>query len=72
MQEIWNQEKNNRNKAIRLLGTVPIEKVDVDVLEKILKEIFGDTPDCLSTEKAPDKSNIRKLIIIYDLIKYKK
>lgn len=72
MQEIWNQEKGNRNKAIRLLGTMPIEKVDVCVLETILKEIFTDTPDCLSTENPPYKSNIRRLVRIYDLIKYKK
>lgn len=70
MQELWNQEKHNQNKAIRLLGVMPEEKVDVNNLEEILKEIFERNPNCLKTENSNNKSNIRKLIRIYDFLKY--
>lgn len=72
MQEIWEQEKNNQSKAIRLLGFLPLEKVNVDELEQILKDIFQNNKNYISMAKVMDKSNIRKLIRIYDFLKYKK
>lgn len=72
MKEVWENEKQNLSKAIRLLGFLPFEKVNVDDLEQILKEIFGNNADYIAMVATPDKSNIRKLIRIYDLLKYKK
>lgn len=72
MQEIWEQEKNNQSKAIRLLGFLPFEKVNVDELEQILKEIFHNNKNYIAMAEGMDKSNIRKLIRIYDFLKYKK
>lgn len=72
MQEIWEQEKHDQNKAIRLLGFLPFENVDVDDLEQILKEIFRNNPNYIAMAEGMNKSNIRKLIRIYDFLKYKK
>ena len=72
MKEVWEQEKHNQNKAIRLLGFIPYEKVDAEELGQILKEIFGKDPDYISNVEGMNKSNIRKLIRIYDFLKYKK
>lgn len=74
MQELWDQEKENEQKAIRLLGYMPEESMDVNVLENILREIFERTPNCLGAEEFSNnyKSNIRRLIRIYDFLKYAK
>lgn len=72
MKEVWEQEKDNKNKAIRLLGFLPYESVNVDELEQILKEIFGNNPNFISIVEGSNKSNIRKLIRIYDFLRYKK
>ena len=72
MKEVWECEKQNLSKAVRLLGFLPFEKVNVDDLEQILKEIFGNNVNYIAMAPTMDKSNIRKLIRIYDLLKYKK
>ncbi len=71
MNEIWYQEKKNLSRALRLLSGMPEINVNVNDLENILKVIFNKEPNCLSTFKQSDKSNIRKLIRIYDFLKYK-
>lgn len=72
MKEVWEQEKHNLSKAVRLLGFLPFDKVDTDDLEQILKEIFGSYPNYIDMAEGMDKSNIRKLVRIYDFLKYKK
>ncbi len=73
MREVWEQEKQNPNKVIRLLGFLPEDMVEVDELEKILREVFEKKPNCLSRDGSDlNKSYIRKLIRIYDYLKYKK
>lgn len=72
MKEVWEQEKHNLSKAVRLLGFLPFDKVDADDLEQILKEIFDNNPNYIATAEVADKSNIRKLVRIYDFLKYKK
>ena len=72
MKEVWEQEKHNQSKAIRLLGFLPYEKVDAEELGQVLKEIFENDPACISNAVGMNKSNIRKHIRIYDFLKYKK
>ena len=72
MKELWEQEREDKNKAIRLLGFMPYEKVNVNDLEQILKEIFENQPNYISIVEGVNKSYVRKLIRIYDLLKYKK
>ena len=71
MQEIWEQE-SDQDKAIRLLGILAYENVNVDDLEQILKDIFIKNPNYISLSKGSTKSNVRKLIRMYDFLKYKK
>ncbi len=71
MQEIWEQE-SDQDKAIRLLGFLAYENVNVDDLEQILKDIFIKNPNYISLSKGSTKSNVRKLIRMYDFLKYKK
>lgn len=72
MKEVWEQEKHDLSKAVRLLGFLSFDEANIDDLEQILKEIFGNNPNYISTAEVLDKSNIRKLIRIYDYLKYKK
>lgn len=72
MKELWEQEKEDQKKAIRLLGFMPYEKVNLNDLEKILKEIFEKHPNYISMAIGSNKSYVRKLIRIYDFLKYKK
>lgn len=69
--QIWQEEKSNFSKAIRLLGNLPEGSVHADELQDILEEIFNDNPDILS--KLPnniDRTNLRRLIKILDYVKY--
>ena len=69
--QIWNDEKDNQRKAIRLIGVLPEEKVDVGELEMILNELFQQDENVLSALVGPDRSNLKRLIRIYDFLKYK-
>ena len=71
IKQIWDEEKHNMKRAIRLMSTLPKEKEDVDDLERILKEIFSQNKEILATLDAPNRSPLRKLIRIYDFLKYK-
>ncbi|MCR5205684.1 MAG: SIR2 family protein [Lachnospiraceae bacterium] len=70
MKEVWEQEKQNYKKALRLMGAIPYDKVNIDVLENVLTELFLKKPDCLKTKDANIKSNIKRLIRIYDFLKF--
>jgi hypothetical protein len=48
MREIWEQEKGDIRKAIRLLGFLPYGSINADDLEMILKEIFEKQPNYIS------------------------
>lgn len=74
--QIWNSEKDNIEKATRLLAHLNEEKMDLVELESILFEIFDTHPN-IFIEEYPDivknaKSNIRRLIRIYDYLKWGK
>lgn len=69
--EVWITEKSNMLKAIRLLGYLPENKIDVDQYQEILEEIFEENPNILSSLNAPDRSNLNRLIRIYDYLQYR-
>lgn len=69
--EIWNEEsKDNLTRAIRLLGFLPQDKVNVNDYQNILDEMFTENPNILTTLNGTDKSNLKKIIRIYDLLRY--
>ena len=69
--ELWLDLRGNRDKAIRLLGFMPEEKVCAADLQEILLELFRDNPDVLSQMAAVARSNLRKVIRMYDYLMWK-
>lgn len=63
-------EKDNLLKAIRLLGFLPEEKIDVDQYQQILERIFEKNVNILSSLSAVDRSNLNRMIRIYDYLRY--
>ena len=68
--EIWEAEKNNLLKAIRLLGCLPQESIDVEQYQKIIEEIFKDNNSILNTLDGPNRSNLNRMIRIFDFLRY--
>ena len=55
--QIWNEEKENLPRALRLISNLPEEKAPVEQLEFILREIFEGNPDILEDLKGPIRYN---------------
>lgn len=70
--EIWNLEADTLEKKTWLLAHLPEDKISIDELETILKDLFEQNRNILHEEKAPVKTNIRRLILIYDYLKWGK
>ena len=70
--QIWEEEKNNRSRALRIMGSLPEDKVNVYDLKKILQEIFTENPNILEELSQGERSNLRRLIRIYDYLAYSK
>lgn len=70
--QIWNQEKSTLEKATRLISHLPEQNMNVDELEKVLYEIFEDDVNILETAQTGTRTNIRRLILVYDYLKWGK
>lgn len=68
--EVWTQEKDNLMKAIRLLGCMSEEKIDVNQYRSILEAIFTENNNILSSLDSPNRSNLHRMIRIYDFLEY--
>ena len=68
--EVWTQEKDNLMKAIRLLGCMSEEKIDVNQYRSILQAIFTENNNILSSLDSPNRSNLHRMIRIYDFLEY--
>ena len=69
--EIWKEEgKENMTKAIRLLGFLPEDKINTGDYQKILEEMFAENPNILTSLDGTNRSNLKKMIRIYDFLKY--
>ena len=71
VQEIWDGEQANLYKATLLIAYLEESQIDLDCLENILLNIFTKNDDILDTASTYIKTNIRRLIRIYDCLKYK-
>lgn len=69
--EIWTQEKTNVFKAIRLLGFLPEDKIDVEQYQQILETIFKENANILSSSNTSDRSSLKRMIRIYDFLLYR-
>ena len=57
-------------KAIRLLVCVPEEKINVNQYQSVLEAIFTENNNILSSLDSPNRSNLHRMIRIYDFLKY--
>ncbi len=70
--QIWNQEKSSLERATRLISHLPEDKIDVGELETVLQEIFKNDVNVLETAPDGTRSHIRRLIMVYDYLKWGK
>lgn len=70
--QIWRQEKSSLGRATRLISHLTEEQIDIMELEEVLIEIFNNDANVLENETAGTRSNIRRLIMVYDYLKWGK
>ena len=54
------------------MAHLPEDKISIDELETVLKNLFEKNANILHEEATPVKTNIRRLILIYDYLKWGK
>lgn len=70
--EIWKAEHDDIGKATELLSYLTEDQIDVDKLGQVLKEIFDNDRNILQDSKSLVRTNIRRLIRIYDCLKWRR
>ena len=70
--QIWNQEKSNLDRATRLIACLPESQINSKDLFDILKYLFEQDINILDREKQSVRTNIRRLIRIYDYLMWGK
>ena len=70
--DIWNIKAATLEKKTWLVAHLPKEKISIDELETVLKNLFEQNRNILYEETTPVKTNIRRLILIYDYLKWGK
>lgn len=70
--DIWNLKSATIEKKTRLVAHLPEDKISIDELETVLKNLFEKNANILHEEATPVKTNIRRLILIYDYLKWGK
>lgn len=70
--QLWSEEKKDIKRAVRLLGFLPEGSISVDELQLILEEIFGKYDTVFDEWKSSQVSTLRRLIRIFDFLKYGK
>ena len=72
IKQIWNQEKQSIKKATRLMAYLTETQISLQELEEVLNEIFCENINVLSDSEPETRTNIRRLIMIYDYLKWGK
>lgn len=70
--QIWENEKENLEKATRLMAYLTEDQMDLSELEIVLYTLFENDVNILRNEKTATRTNIRRLIRIYDYLKWGK
>lgn len=70
--KIWKAEHDDIGKATELLSYLTEDQIDVDKLGQVLKEIFDNDRNILQDSKSPVGTNSRRLIRIYDCLKWRR
>ncbi len=69
--EIWQYEGKKIEKATRLISQLKEDELDIKELEMVLRTIFEDK-NILEHITSTDRSQVRRLILIYDFLKWGK
>lgn len=69
---IWENEKNDIAKALRLIAYLTEDQINIDELECILIELFTENKNILQDVEGLERSDIRRAIRIYDYLKWGK
>ena len=72
VKQIWDNEKTDISKAMYLISHLEEDKINVDELMDILAEIFEEDINILRNIGQTGRTNIRRVIMIYDCLKWKK
>lgn len=72
VKQIWENEKESLEKSTRLIAHLVEENIDVNELGAVLKEIFENDINALQNSSPAIRTNIRRLIMIYDYLKWGK
>lgn len=72
VKQIWKQEKHSLERATRLIAHLTEEQFNVNELEDVLREIFSEDVNALQNDRNGISTNIRRLILIYDYLKWGK
>ncbi len=72
VKDIWESEKNDLKRATDLIAHLEEADFDVSELENVLKELFNSDKDILTNAEQALRTNIRRLILIYDYLKWGK
>lgn len=70
--QIWNQEKATLGRALRLIAHLQERQFDTCELETVLKELFEQDVNVLQNVDSNIRSDIRRLVRIYDYLKWGK
>ena len=68
--QIWKNEKTSVERDTNLIAHLKEEDINVDELESVLKEIFENDVNVLQNSKSAVRTNVRRLIMIYDYLKW--
>lgn len=71
VKQIWENEKSSLERATRLIAYLPEHQIDLVELEMVLRELFEDDVNILQNSGTA-RTHIRRLIRIYDLLKWGK
>ena len=72
VRQIWENESNNLEKATRLIAYLSEEQIDIVELENILVGLFEEDVNVLQNVSQSERTNIKRLIRIYDYLKWGK
>jgi hypothetical protein len=67
---IWNHKAISFEKKTRLIAHLEKSEINVSDLECMLRDIFCENPNILVTAQSAEKTNLRRLIRVYDYLKY--
>ncbi len=72
LSDLINKEKSNTSRMYRLMCWLTEEKYDIDLLKQVLESAFQEDEDILDHFSGTDRSNFKRLIRVYDYLKWGK